>query len=209
MRKEHMRSEPETCLLVGTTRTYGRVRKQWKHHLRVVCFQHWHHLHNHRADTFTFNCYFSNRPAILSSSCFLRVIIKRCISLTSHARGTSHFRELQKARLSPLSVIKVISRENEETIFQQKEKFSQWYIKALDLGKYCLSEKYEIVFETWRGSWEMGEDDVNNKLDVMSWTANFTAHGWRWVKRHKHILFMLAAPWLPCQWQPEPMLRQE
>lgn len=97
---------------------------------------------------------------------------KRCISLTSHAKSTSSlFTENQEAGPNSLSAIKVIIRENEETVFPQKEKFSQWYIKALDLGKDCLSVKYVIVFQTWRRSWELGGDDVNNKQYLMTWTT--------------------------------------
>lgn len=70
----------------------------------------------------------------------------------SHFSCTEHIlafhKKNQRARLNSLSTIKVIIRENEETIFLQKEKFSQLYIKALDLGKDGLSVKYVIVFQT-------------------------------------------------------------
>lgn len=60
---------------------------------------------------------------------------------------------------------KLLSERDEGTIILLKEKFSQWYIKALDLGrKDCLSVKYVIVFQAWSGSREQ---------ENTTWMANF------------------------------------
>lgn len=67
---------------------------------------------------------------------------KGCILFT---RGVKQNREGKKegggCRLDALSAIKVIIRQNEETVAVQREKFSQRYIKASDLeealGEIC------------------------------------------------------------------------
>ena len=119
--------------------------------------------------------YFTIIPQFCFYFAFFTFLIERCFSPISHARTTSsHFTEILETRLYSLSAIKVIIRENEETVFfspAASETLTAIYQSLGCGGRWFVSEVCDGIINL-KGLLGAGADNVNDKLNPMAWTSN-------------------------------------
>lgn len=75
---------------------------------------------------------------------------------------------IQEARLNSLSAIKVIIRENEETIFPAEREILTVIYQGLGFGKRLSVSKICDSVSSLTGLLGAGEDNVNDKLYLMT-----------------------------------------